>query len=65
MDQKLWSHKTGGLWTQVDNSENCTFGTLKGQSLNTGGLKDRFDCTYSGFRSKQGLNVTSCAQLFI
>ena len=34
-----------GLLTQVNYSENCTFGTLKGQSLNTGGLNDRSDCT--------------------
>ena len=39
------SHKTCGLSIQVNYGEKCTFGGLKGQSLNTGGLKDRFDCT--------------------
>ena len=28
----------------MQNSEKCTFGGLKGWSLSTGGLKDRFDC---------------------
>ena len=37
---------TGGLLTQVNYSENHTFGTLQMQSLNTGGLKDRFDCIW-------------------
>ena len=31
---------------QLNYSEKCTFGGLKGQSLNTGGL-DRFDCVVS------------------
>ena len=30
--------KICGLLIQVNYSENCTFGTLKGQSLNKGGL---------------------------
>ena len=34
-----------GLLTQVDYSEKCTLEGMKGWSLNTGGLKDRFDCT--------------------
>ena len=42
---KMWSHMTGGLLTQVYYREKCTFGALKRWSLNTGGLKDRFDCT--------------------
>ena len=29
--------------TLVNYSEKCAFGGLKGQSLDTGGLKDRFD----------------------
>ena len=48
----MWSHKMGGLLTQVNPSETCTFETLQGLSLNTGDLyrqvvsvKDRFDCT--------------------
>ena len=45
--EKLLSHKTGGLLTRVNYSENCTLGTLKGQSLNTGGLKDWFDCIHT------------------
>ena len=32
-----------GLLTQVNYSEKCVIGGLKGQSLNTSGLKDRFD----------------------
>ena len=40
----MWSHKEGGLSTQVNYREKCTFGGLKGRSLNAGGLKDRFDC---------------------
>ena len=43
-DKKMWSLKTDGLLTQVNYSEKWTFGGLKGWSLNTGGLKDRFDC---------------------
>ena len=35
---KMWSHKTGGLLTQLIYSEKYTFGGLKGQSLNTGSL---------------------------
>ena len=31
---------------EVKYREKGTFGGLKGQSLKTGGLKDRFDCTY-------------------
>ena len=42
--EKLWSHETRILLTQVNYSGNCTFGTLKGLSLNTGGLKDTVDC---------------------
>ena len=30
---------------QVNYSEKCAFVGLKGWSLNTGGLKGRFDCT--------------------
>ena len=41
---QLWSFNTGGLLRQVNYSENCTLGTLKGWSLNTGGLRDKFDC---------------------
>ena len=41
---KMWSHKTGGLLTQVNYSEKCIFEGLKGRSLYTGDLKDRFDC---------------------
>ena len=41
----MLSLKTGGLLTQVNYSgEKKSFGGLKGRSLNTGGLKDRFDC---------------------
>ena len=40
--------KKCGLLTWVNCCENCAFGSLslKGQSLNTGGLKGRFDCTF-------------------
>ena len=46
---QLWFLKTGGLLTQVNYSENCTVGTMKGRfqhrlSVNAGCLKDRFDC---------------------
>ena len=42
----MWFIKTGGFLTQVNYSEKCALvGGLKGRSLNTGGLKDRFDCT--------------------
>ena len=37
-DPKKWSLETGGLLTQVNYSENCTFGTLKGRFFNIGGL---------------------------
>ena len=40
--------KTSGLLTQV--SEKCTFGGLRGQSHNRGGLKDRFDCYGHGVK---------------
>ena len=39
--------KKCGLLTQVNYSAKWTFGGLKGQSPNTGGLKDRFNCTSS------------------
>ena len=39
-----WGFKTGGLLTQGNYRETCTLGGWKGRSLNTGGLKDRFDC---------------------
>ena len=35
--------------------EKCTFGGLKGWSLNTGGLKDRFDCNLFGSHSVKSL----------
>ena len=41
--------KKCGLLTQVNYSEKCTFEGLKGRSLNTGGLKDRFNCTCLSF----------------
>ena len=37
--------RTGGLLMQVNYSEKCAFVGLKGWSLNTGGVKGRFDCT--------------------
>ena len=36
--------KKCGLLRQVDYGEKCAFGGLKRRSLNTGGLRDRFDC---------------------
>ena len=41
--QKMWS-QTGGLLTQLNYRKKCTLGALKKWSLNTGGLKGRFDC---------------------
>ena len=43
----MWSRKAVGL-TQVNYSEKCAFEELKGQSLNTGGRKDRIDCISQG-----------------
>ena len=40
----MWSLKTGGLLPQVIYCAKYTFGSLKGWSFNTGGLKNRFDC---------------------
>ena len=40
----MWSLKAGCLLTQMNYRENCTFGGLKGFFLNTGGVKDRFEC---------------------
>ena len=37
-DHKLWSPKTCGLLPQVNYSERCEFGGLKGRSLNTDGF---------------------------
>ena len=47
----MWSLKTGGLLTQMSYSEKYPFGgsevvvSQRRWSLNTGGFKDRFDCT--------------------
>ena len=38
--EKMQSLKAGGLLTQVNYSEKCTSGGLKGQSLKTAGIKD-------------------------
>ena len=46
LDQNMWFLKAGDLLTKVDYREKCTFGDLKGRSLNTGGLKDRLGCIY-------------------
>ena len=35
---KKWSYKTDGLLSQAHYSEKCTFGGMKGWSLNTGVL---------------------------
>ena len=40
----MWYLTTSGLSTQVYYRERCTLGDLKGQSFNTGGLKDRLNC---------------------
>ena len=53
--------KAGGGLTQVNFREKCTFGGLKGwslntvmiMSLNTGGVKDRLCCTRSLVRNVQ------------
>ena len=53
------SPKTGGLLTQVHYSEKCTFGGLKGLSLNTGGLKDKFECINIGIYYYTSIDVQS------
>ena len=42
--EQLGCFKTGGLLTKVDYYEKCTFEGLQGWSLNTGCLKDMFNC---------------------
>ena len=49
--ENLWCLKTGGLLIQVTYSKTCTLGGGGGggglqRRSNTGGLKDRFNCTY-------------------
>ena len=41
----MWSLKTDGLLTHVNYSPKWAFWSLQRRSLNTGGLKCRFDCT--------------------
>ena len=36
--EKMWPFKAGGLLTQVNYREMCTFWGLKGWSLRTGGI---------------------------
>ena len=45
LKRPLKGQKKSGLLTQVNYSDKCTFGGLKGQFLSAGGLKDKFDCT--------------------
>ena len=45
--EKMLPLRTGGLLTQVTYSTKCAFWSLKGRSLNTGGLWDRFNCIYN------------------
>ena len=39
----MWSQKTSSLLTHMNYKEKMAFGSLKGQSLNTGGLKTQVD----------------------
>ena len=55
----MWSIKTGGLFTQVNYGTTCSFGGLKRQAFNTGGLKDRLLCIITA--SLQATCDTGCS----
>ena len=51
LKRPLKGPKKCGNLTQVNYSEKCAFRGLKERSLNTGGLKDRFDCIMTTSRN--------------